>query len=177
MLFVARTSSDPQTVLAAIKSSVWSMNREITFATISTIDELISDSLAERRFQLFLLGLFAALALVLAAVGIYGLISFTTGQRTHEIGVRMALGAGTRDILKMIVGEGAMLVAAGLGLGLVGAFVLTRSLSSFLFGISTTDVVTYAGVSLFLGIVALLACYVPARRATRVDPMVALRYE
>ncbi|MCI0485935.1 MAG: ABC transporter permease [Blastocatellia bacterium] len=177
MLFVARTTSDPQTALPTIKSSIWSMNKDIAFETISTIDELISNSLAERRFQLFLLGLFAALALVLAAIGIYGLISFTTGQRTHEIGVRMALGARERDILKMIVGEGALLVAIGVGLGLVGAFALTRFLSSFLFGISTTDFLTYAGVSLLLGAVALAACYIPARRATRVDPMVALRYE
>jgi putative ABC transport system permease protein len=141
------------------------------------MEQLVADTLKERRFGLALLGTFALLALALAAVGLYGLISFSTSRRVHEIGVRMALGAQAGDILKMIVGEGLLLSLAGVALGTAGAFALTRFMAGMLFGVTPTDPPTYATISALLLLVALLASYIPARRATKVDPMTALRYE
>ena len=141
------------------------------------MDHLVSNSLKARRFNLVLLGGLAVLALTLASVGIYGVISFTTGQRTHEIGVRMALGAQTKDILRLVVGEGMVLAVLGIGIGVLVSFAVMRSLSSLLFNISPTDPLTFVLISLLLVGVALLACLFPARRATKVDPLVALRYE
>ncbi|HKR60253.1 MAG TPA: FtsX-like permease family protein, partial [Pyrinomonadaceae bacterium] len=138
------------------------------------MDQLVHDSLKARRFNLVLLGALAALALTLAAIGIYGVISFTTGQRTHEIGLRMALGAQTRDIFRLVVGQGMTLTLVGLVIGLLASFALTRFLSSLLFNISPTDPLTFALISIVLTVVALLACYFPARRATKVDPRVAM---
>jgi putative ABC transport system permease protein len=141
------------------------------------MEQLVARSLASDRFNLMLLGLFALIGLALAAVGIYGVISYSAAQRTHEIGIRLALGARKGDILKLVVGKGAVLALVGVGIGLAGALALTRVMENFLFGVSTTDPLTFARVAVLLIIVALLACYVPARRATKVDPLIALRYE
>jgi putative ABC transport system permease protein len=177
MAIVVRTISDPETLLPAAKEQIRAINKDQPFYSINTMDALVSRSLGERRFNLLLLCAFATIALVLAGVGIYGLISFSISQRTHEIGVRMALGARARDITRMILGEGIALALAGVTAGVVGALVLTRLLKGFLFGVTPTDPVTFAAISVLLVALALVASYLPARRATRVDPMVALRYE
>jgi ABC-type antimicrobial peptide transport system permease subunit len=153
------------------------MNNQQVIYGEETMDYVVSNSLAAQRFSMVLLGVFAALALILASVGIYGVISYAVGQRTHEIGIRMALGAQTGDVLRLILSQGARLVLVGIAIGISGAFALTRLMASQLFMVSATDPLTFAGVSLTLVLVALAACYIPARRAAKVDPMVALRYE
>ena len=177
MAIVVRTSSDPETLLPAAKDQIRAINKDQPFYSVYTMDALVSRSLGERRFNLLLLCAFAAIALVLAGVGIYGLISFSISQRTHEIGVRMALGARTRDITKMILGEGLALALIGVTVGVVGALGLTRLLKGLLFGVTPTDPITFAAITVLIVALALVASYLPARRATRVDPMVALRYE
>jgi putative ABC transport system permease protein len=144
---------------------------------VMTMDDLLSGSVSPRRFSAVLIGIFAGLALLLAAVGIYGVMSYVVGQRTHEIGIRMALGAQRGDVRRLVVNRGVKLAATGVAIGLAGALALTRFLSSLLFGVKPADPFTFAGVALLLAGVAVLACYVPARRAMRVDPIVALRYE
>jgi putative ABC transport system permease protein len=141
------------------------------------MDELMAVSLAQQRFNMSLLGLFAALALVLAAVGIYGLMSYAVTQRTHEIGIRVAIGAQRRDVLGLVVTEGTKLALLGIVVGVAFALVLTRFMTSLLFEVAPTDPTTFFGVAILLALTGLLACYIPARRAMRVDPMVALRYE
>ncbi|HKY03360.1 MAG TPA: ABC transporter permease [Blastocatellia bacterium] len=177
MTFVVRTTGDPTAMIPAIKNEIWAVRSDQPISRIATVDDLISKSLEHRRFNLLLLSLFAAIALILAAVGIYGLISFSTSQRTHEIGVRMALGARAADIWRLVIGRGLLLISAGLCAGLAASLALTRLLSGMLYGVSATDVTTFAVVSLVLAAVGLAACYIPARRAMKVDPMVALRYE
>ena len=175
--YLVRTEGDPLSLLPAVKEKIREVNSNQTFASIATIEQLVERSISQRRFNLMLLGSFAVLALVLAGVGLYGLISFTTAQRTHEIGIRMALGAQRGAVLKLVVGEGMRLALLGVAIGLAAAFGLTRLMASLLFGVSATDPATFGLIALVLASVALLASYIPARRATTVDPMEALRYE
>jgi putative ABC transport system permease protein len=141
------------------------------------MDQIVSESVASRRLSMSLLAGFAVVALLLASMGLYGTLSYSVAQRTQEIGIRSAMGAQPRDIFKLVVGHGMRLTLAGIGFGLAGSFALTKLLATFLFGVSATDPLTYAGVAVLLLGIALLACYIPARRASKVDPIVALRYE
>jgi predicted permease len=175
MTFLVKTAPDGASLMPAIKSAIREVNRNQTFAKTATMDELVADSLKQRRFHLFLLGLFAALALTLAAVGIYGSISYSAKQRTNEIGVRLALGAQSKDVIKLIVGQGLMLALVGVGVGLVMSFALTRIIKGLLFGVSATDPLTFAAIAALLTLTALVASWIPAWRATKVDPLVALR--
>ncbi len=177
MTIVMRTTGDPLALAAAAEREIRAIDPDQPVSDIRTMQQLLADSVARSRFTTTLLGLFAALALVLASVGIFGVMSYSVTQRTHEIGIRMALGATARDILRMILRQGLTLTLIGVAVGLIGAFALTRLMSSLLFGVSASDPITFTAVTLMLAGVALLACYIPARRATRVDPMVALRYE
>ncbi len=160
-----------------VKRQIWSLDGLIPVSDVHAMDELIAVSLAQQRFNMLLLGLFAALALILAAVGIYGAIAYAVNQRTHEIGIRAALGAQRRDVLRLVMGDGAKIALFGIASGIAGALALTRLMTSLLFEVKPTDPATFAGVAILLALVALAACYIPARRAMRVDPMVALRYE
>lgn len=141
------------------------------------MENVVSDSLAQRRFAMQVVGLFGLLAMILAGIGIYGVMAYSVSQRTREIGIRIALGASRGTILRWVLRQGMTLIVVGVSLGLVGAFALTRLLRSLLFGVAPTDLVTYVSLAALLALVALLACYIPARRATKVDPLVALRYE
>jgi putative ABC transport system permease protein len=171
------TAVEPTSMTTAVRNAVAAIDPEQPVFDISTMDQRLAASVAPRRFNLLLLASFALLAMLLAGVGIYGVVSYTAVQRTHEVGVRMALGAQRRDVLKLILAQGTVLLLIGIGAGLVGAFLLTRFLAALLYGVRPTDSATFAAVSLLLAVVAIVACYIPARRATRVDPMVALRYE
>ncbi len=177
MTILVRTSGDPLSVVPAIHAELQQLDREQPMASIATMEQLLADSLSRARFTMLLLGIFAAVALLLAAVGIYGLIAYSVTQRTQELGIRIALGAQRRDVLRLVLGQGTRLTLLGLALGIAAALGITRLLASLLFGISATDPLTFAGVAALLAFVALLACFIPARRATRVDPIVALRYE
>jgi putative ABC transport system permease protein len=174
---VVRTEGDPLSMVGAIKSQIWSVDPAQPVSSAATMEQLLASSIAPRRFNMLLIGIFAGIALVLAAIGIYGVISYTVSQRTHEIGIRVALGAQGSDVLKLVVGQGMMLAIAGVGLGLVASLGLTRLMSTLLFGVSATDAPTFAVISALLTAVAFAACALPARRATKVDPMIALRYE
>jgi putative ABC transport system permease protein len=177
-LFLAvRAAGDPATLAPAARGAIAEVDKDMPVYRVTTMERMVADSMAQRRFSMFLFGIFAAIALTLAVVGLYGVMSYAVAQRTHEIGLRMALGAQRGDILKMIVGQGMLIIAVGLAVGLLGALALTRVMSSLLYEVSATDPLTYAGIALLLASVALLASYLPARRATKVDPMVALRYE
>ncbi len=174
---VARTAGSPLAQLGSIRRALGQVNTELVTYETKAMDGIVADSLAARRFSMILLGIFAALALVMSCVGIYGVISYLAGQRTHEIGIRIALGAEPRDVLRMVLGEGARMALVGVAIGLVAAFGLTRLMANMLFGVSAHDPLSFAGVAGLLILVALAACYIPARRAMKVDPMEALRYE
>ncbi|MDQ3652175.1 MAG: ABC transporter permease [Acidobacteriota bacterium] len=175
--FVLRTAGEPLLLSAAIRNEMRQLDPVLPIRNLRSMEQLVDRSIAPQRFNLFLLGLFAVLGLLLAAIGIYGVMAYSITRRTQEIGIRMALGAQTGDVLRLVVRQGMLLTLVGIGIGLIGAFALTRVMASLLYGVSATDPVTFIGVALLLTVVALLACYIPARRATKVDPMVALRYE
>ncbi len=177
MAMVVRTAGDPEALQATVTRAIREADPEQPVFAVMSMDQLIANASAERRFSLLLLTLFAAIALVLSAIGIYGVMAYTTTQRRHEIGIRLALGAGGSDVLRLVVGQGMRLVLVGLAAGLCGAWVLSRVLSSQLYGISAQDPLTYVTVAGLLGAVALAATWLPARRATRVDPMISLRSE
>jgi ABC-type antimicrobial peptide transport system permease subunit len=164
-------------VIDSIRKTSRQMNSEQIVYGEQTMEEIISDSISDRKFSMILLGAFAALALLLSSVGIFGVISYLVGQRTHEIGIRIALGAQRKDVLALVLGEGVRLALLGAAIGVAAALGLTRLMANMLYGVSATDPLTFAGVSCVLLSVAMLACYIPARRAVRVDPNIALRYE
>jgi putative ABC transport system permease protein len=174
---VVKTDRDPLAMTNTVRREILAVDKDQAVYNVTTLDELRGESILNRKFFMLLLLVFAGLALMLAAVGIYGVMSYVASQRTHEIGIRMALGAQGKDVLKLIIGNGMALALIGVAIGLAAAFALTRVMAGILFGVTATDTLTYVTVSLGLIAVALLACFVPARRATKVDPLVALRYE
>jgi putative ABC transport system permease protein len=176
-LLLIRTWGDPSAIAPAVRGAITAINPQVPVSSIATMKEVVSASVANQRFGAFLFTLFGFVALLLAASGIYGVISYSVAQRGHEIGVRAALGAPRREILRLILFEGAKLTLLGVAIGVIAALSLTRLMRGLLFEVSPIDPLTFASVALLLILVALLACYIPARRATRVDPMIALRHE
>ncbi|HKP86588.1 MAG TPA: ABC transporter permease [Blastocatellia bacterium] len=177
VFLVARTNGAPDGLVASIRGELRSLDKEVPISQVQTMEEVISGSLAQRRFSMSLLMVFAVLAALLAGVGIYGVMAYIVAGRTHEIGIRMAMGAEQKDVIKMVMGDGAKLTLIGVGIGLAAAIGLTRLLASLLYKVSATDPATYAGIALLLTVIALMASYVPARRAAKVDPIEALRYD
>jgi putative ABC transport system permease protein len=175
--FIVRAEGDPTLLAGAVRAAVRDIDPALPIFGLQAMSDTVADSLARPRFLSLLLGAFSIISLAMAAVGIYGVMSYSVSRRTQEIGVRVALGARSSDVLKMVLGQGTKLAAVGVGIGLVGAFILTRVMSTLLFEVSATDPATFAAVVALLALVTLLACYLPARRATRVDPMIALRRE
>ncbi|HET9712136.1 MAG TPA: ABC transporter permease, partial [Pyrinomonadaceae bacterium] len=176
MAVLARTSGDPLQLAAAAREQLKAMDKDLP-VTVTTMDQLFANSVAGQRFNTSLLGIFAAVALLLAMIGVFGVINYSVAQRTHELGIRIALGAQRRDVFKLVVGQGLLLALVGVGVGAAGAVALKRRIAGLLYGVSPTDGPTFVVVSLLVTAVAFLACYLPARRATRVDPLIALRYE
>jgi putative ABC transport system permease protein len=177
MAVVIRSTVEPESLAPAVREAVAQVDRTVPVSEVQTMEHIVSESVTEPRFNLFLLGLFSAIALLLSAAGIYGVTTYTVTQRTHELGIRMALGAQVRDVLKLVLGQGMVVIGIGLVLGLAAALALLRLMRSLLFGVGENDPLTLVAITLVLLLVALLACYVPARRATKVDPLIALRYE
>jgi len=177
MTFAVRTQADPAAMTQAVKGQIWKVDAQLPITRVQTMDEVSAASFDARRFNMLLLTLFAGLALVLAAVGVYGVMSYAVTQRTHEIGIRMALGAQVGNVMRLVMQSGLVIAMVGVAIGLAGAFALTRLMRTLLFAVEPTDKATFAGVSICLLLIALAACYLPARRATKVDPLQALRYE
>jgi putative ABC transport system permease protein len=177
MTFALRTDGDPLAMASSAVAAVHALDPAQPVAEVRTVADIIDESLSRSRLNTVILATFAAVALILAAVGIYGVMAYSVTQRTHEFGIRMALGAGRFEVLRMVLRHGLLVAGAGVAIGLAAAYFLTRVLTTLLFGVTSTDPATFAGVSIVLVAIALAATYVPARRATRVDPMVALRYE
>jgi putative ABC transport system permease protein len=177
LILLLRSASDPATVVSAVRQQVRELDAQLPVYDVKTMNQVLSTAVARPRFVTVLLGVFAAVAVLLSAIGIYGVMSYTVAQSTRELGIRLALGAQPTDILRLVVGQGLLLVSLGLIGGLIGAFGLTRLMTSLLFGVTATDPLTFVGVAALLIVVTLLACYLPARRAAKVDPMIALRYE
>jgi putative ABC transport system permease protein len=173
--WLLRTAVDPLTLQAAVRREIQAVDREAPASNIRTMEQYLAASVAPRRFNLWLLTVFAGVALALAASGLYGVISYGVAQRRHEIGIRMALGARGSDVLKLVIGQGMALAIIGVALGLVASLALTRLMETLLFSVSATDPLTFIAIALLLILVALLACYIPARRAAKVDPLIALR--
>jgi putative ABC transport system permease protein len=172
-----KTALPPASLVPAVTQTMQAIDRNQPIHRVKTMEEHLANSVAERRFPMLILAVFAVTALLLAALGLYGVMSYTVAQRTHEIGIRVALGAQTKDVLRLVIGQGMKLTLLGVALGLGAAFALTRLLQGLLYGVSATDAWTFAVIPLLLLVVALLACFLPARRATKVDPMIALRHE
>jgi predicted permease len=172
---VVRAAEDPASLASAVRGTVWAFDRNLPISEVVTMDGVVAASNARPRFEMLLLSVFAALVLVLATVGIYGVMSYSVSRRAHEIGVRMSLGARGRDVLLLVVRQGMLLALSGSVAGLIAALLLSRLMTKLLYGVKPTDPMTFTGVAVALGVVALLACYIPARRATRVNPLVALR--
>jgi ABC-type antimicrobial peptide transport system permease subunit len=174
---VVRTEGDPASIMKLVRRSVQEIDSREVIYGVQTLDQVLAGALAPRRLSMILLGVFAGLAVVLACVGIYGVVSYLVGERTHEIGLRVALGAQRSDVMRLVLGEGAKMALAGVVAGLAAAYGLTRLMANQLFGVTPHDPLTYAAVAVLLMLVALFACYVPARRAVRLDPLAALRCE
>jgi predicted permease len=177
MRVALRTRTDPASVTQSVRDAIHSIDPDLPLAKVATLTTLVSESLSQPRFAMLLLTSFGLLALLLASIGMYGVISYSVMQRTQEIGIRMALGAERRNVFGMVLGQGARLALLGIGIGLIGALGVTRMMAGFLYGVQAADPLTYAAVSLLLVAITVLASYLPARRATRVDPIVALRFE
>jgi putative ABC transport system permease protein len=177
MTLLVRTTIDPLSLVGGVRGAVLSIDPNQPLSNVNTMKRIVDDSIAQRRLNMLLMGLFGGLAMLLSAVGIYGLLSQAVTQRTQEMGIRMALGAQVSDVLKLVLRQGMMLALAGEMIGLIAAFALTRVIRGLLFSVTPNDATTFVVVSGVLAVVALLACYLPARRATKVDPLVALRYE
>jgi len=177
MNFVVRTDGDPQALAAGVRAAVREIDPSLPVYGLRPMSEVVARSMVQPRFLSLLLATFSAIALFLAAIGIYGVMAYSVAQRTQEIGVRMALGAQRLHVLRLVFGQGFFLLVIGIVIGLGGAFALTRLMRTLLFEVTATDPLTYSGVVALLTGIALLACYIPARRATKVDPLVALRYE
>jgi putative ABC transport system permease protein len=177
MTVIVRTDTDPLALVSSVHQIVQEMDKDQPISNVSTMDQLISNSAARSRLTTWLLAVFAALALILACIGVYGVMAYATAQRRNEIGIRMALGAQPRDVLRLVLGQGVKLALLGVVIGVAGGLAVTRYLQTLLFNVKASDPLTFAGVAILLAIVALAACYIPARRAMRIDPISALKYE